>query len=415
MTALRLIAVAVIFAIAAAAWVVLGESVALRTTRTDTDLKEAVGGLWGRPQTQQAPVFSYTAVDGTGSRRALALDGSDLAADFQLDQRRKGLLWYATYLVRFEGAYRVSNPTDREVLGTMRLRFPDADGVYDGFGVTVDGAEVPTEVQGDSAQATFRLGPRDSAIVSAGYRAGGLDEWRYAPASDGVEAVEDFSLVMTTDFEEVDFPDGAVSPTRKERTEGGWELAWDYASLISGRPIALTMPQPLNPGPVASRVALFAPVSLLFFFAALVLLTATRDVRLHPMHYAFLAAGFFAFDLLFAYLADRVDLTVAFVASAAVSVALCVGYLRLVIGTGRALVEIAVSQLVFLVLFSYTFFFEGLTGLAVAIGSVITLGCFMAKTAHVDWEQVFSRPATPPPAPPDYPRDAVPPAAQPAP
>jgi hypothetical protein len=70
---------------------------------------------------------------------------------------------------------------------------------------------------------------------------------------------------------------------------------------------------------------------------------------------------------------------------------------------------------VFLVLFSYSFFFEGLTGLAVTIGSIITLAYFMAKTAHVDWERVFERkprPAATPSGPAFLPE---PPAAQPAP
>ena len=85
------------------------------------------------------------------------------------------------------------------------------------------------------------------------------------------------------------------------------------------------------------------------------------------------------------------------------------GYLLVVVGKNRALVEIAISQFVFLVLFSYSFFFTGITGLAITIGSVLTLAYFMAKTARVDWETVFPKkepkpaPAQwtpPPPAPP---------------
>jgi inner membrane protein involved in colicin E2 resistance len=168
-------------------------------------------------------------------------------------------------------------------------------------------------------------------------------------------------------------------------------LTWDYDSLISGRPIALVMPKPANPGPLASRISYFAPVSLLFFFAALVLLTSTSAVKLHPMHYGFLAAAFFAFQLLFSYLVDRVDLNLSFVIAALASVALVVGYLSSVVGRSRVLLEIALSQFVFLILFSYSFFFEGLTGLAIAIGSVLTLGYFMVRTAHVDWDLVFRR------------------------
>ena len=54
-----------------------------------------------------------------------------------------------------------------------------------------------------------------------------------------------------------------------------------------------------------------------------------------------------------------------------------------------ALLQAGVAQLVFLVLFSYAFFFEGYTGLAVTIGAVITLFVLMQKTARVDWAQAL--------------------------
>jgi inner membrane protein involved in colicin E2 resistance len=170
---------------------------------------------------------------------------------------------------------------------------------------------------------------------------------------------------------------------------------------VSGKPMGLSMPTPLNPGPVASRISFFAPIALLFYFAAVVLVSTTRGVRIHPINYAFLAAGMFAFHLLFAYLVDRIDIGWAFAIASVVSVTMCTAYLRLFISDTQALVELAVSQVVFLVLFSFTFFFEGLTGLAVAIGSVLTLGYFMARTGRVDWERVFARDGrTAPPPPP---------------
>ena len=204
--------------------------------------------------------------------------------------------------------------------------------------------------------------------------------------------IRDFRLTMHTDFANVDYPQGAVSPTERATPEGsGLRLTWDYASLVSGRPIALTIPAPPNPGPLASRISFFAPVSLLFFFAALILLTATSGIKLHPIHYGFLAAAFFAFHLLLSYLADQVDINVAFLIASAASVMLLIGYLSAVVGRNRALIEIALSQVVFLVLFSYSFFFEGLTGLAITIGSVATLAYFMARTAKVDWDGVFRK------------------------
>jgi hypothetical protein len=390
MTVPRLVAVALIFVIAAGAWMVLAASVQYRTDTTDGRLHDAVSGLWGEPQAQRAPTF--TAPGSTSP----SLQGSDIRAEIDLEQRRKGLLWYATYAVDFEAEYRVRNEDQDDARTRMVFPFPSSDGVYDGFSVSVDGREIPVTYEAGSAVAELDIPAGRTATLQTGYRTYGLDEWRYVPSPDGVGVIDDFTLTMVTDFEEVDFPGDAVSPTAKAAHDDGWTLTWSYDSLVSGRPIALAMPSPLNPGPVAARISVFAPVALLFYFASLLLLTATQDVRVHPMNYAFLAAGFFAFHLLFAYLVDRIDINVAFAISSVVSVALCFGYSRMVLGASRALLEASVGQFVFLVLFSYSFFFEGLTGLAVTIGSVLTLAFFMAKTGRVDWDEVFasrSRPA----------------------
>ncbi len=392
MRVIRLVAIGCIFAIAAVAWMVLAGSVQIRTETSDVALGDRVEGLWGGPQTQTAPSFNLR-TGPSGAEKALPIAGSDITADFTLDQRRKGLLWYATYAVDFNATYRVANPGAEPGTATMAFAFPAPDGVYDGFAVAVDGADVPVAYSEGVAYATFDLPPGQTASVQTGYRTQGLDEWRYLPSPQGVNVVDDFSLAMTTDFADVDYPADAVSPTHAETGDGTADLSWTYESLVTGRPIGLIMPKPENPGPLAARISLFAPVSLLFYFAALVLLTATSGLRLHPMHYAFLAAGFFAFHLLLAYLADHIDINLAFGIASATSVTLCVGYLGIVLGRGRALLEIAVSQFIFLVLFSYSFFFSGFTGLAVTIGSVLTLAYFMIKTGRVDWEQAFRKQA----------------------
>jgi len=40
-------------------------------------------------------------------------------------------------------------------------------------------------------------------------------------------------------------------------------------------------------------------------------------------------------------------------------------------------------------LFSYAFFFEGFTGLAVTIGTIITLFVVMQMTGRIRWEEKF--------------------------
>jgi inner membrane protein involved in colicin E2 resistance len=113
------------------------------------------------------------------------------------------------------------------------------------------------------------------------------------------------------------------------------------------------------------------------------------------MNYFFLACAFFAFHLLLAYLADHVSIHAAFAISAIVSVGLVASYLRLVVSTRFAVLESGVAQLIYLVLFSYAFFFEGFTGLAVTIGAVVTLFVVMQMTGKIRWQEKFNRAAAP--------------------
>jgi inner membrane protein involved in colicin E2 resistance len=113
-------------------------------------------------------------------------------------------------------------------------------------------------------------------------------------------------------------------------------------------------------------------------------------VNIHPMHYLFVAAGFFAFHLLLAYMAGLVHIHVAFIVSAVVSVALVTTYLSMALRGEFPWKVAAAGQIFFLVLFSYSFFLKGITGLTVAVGSVITLAILMKVTAHVDWDKVFA-------------------------
>jgi inner membrane protein involved in colicin E2 resistance len=127
----------------------------------------------------------------------------------------------------------------------------------------------------------------------------------------------------------------------------------------------------------------------LFFVTVLVILGILSGENLHPMNYAFVSAAFFAFHLLLAYLVDHLQIHVAFGISALTSILLVVSYLRLVAGTRFALVRAGLAQLVFLIFFSYAFFFDGFTGLTVTIGSIVTLFILMQATAKLDWSQIF--------------------------
>src|SRR5437660_5662078 len=195
---------------------------------------------------------------------------------------------------------------------------------------------------------------------------------------------------MITNFKEIDIPDNTLLPSRKTETSNGWELDWNYKNLVSGYQIAITMPEKLQPGPLAGRISLFAPVLLFFFFFLMLIITTMRGIELHPMNYFFLAAAFFAFHLLLAYLVDHVSIHLAFAICSAVSIFLLVTYLRLVVGTRFATREAALAQFIYLVAFSYAFFLKGFTGLAVTIGSITTIFVVMQVTGKIRWKEKFA-------------------------
>ncbi|MFN2578022.1 MAG: inner membrane CreD family protein [Pyrinomonadaceae bacterium] len=152
----------------------------------------------------------------------------------------------------------------------------------------------------------------------------------------------------------------------------------------------MTMPEKLQPGPLAGRISFFAPVSLFFFFFLMLIITTMRGIELHLMNYFFLAAAFFSFHLLLAYLVDHVSIHLAFAICSAVSIFLVVTYLRLVVGTRFATREAALAQFIYLVAFSYAFFLKGFTGLSVTIGSITTLFVVMQATGKIRWAERFA-------------------------
>jgi hypothetical protein len=87
------------------------------------------------------------------------------------------------------------------------------------------------------------------------------------------------------------------------------------------------------------------------------------------------------------------------VISSLVSIALVVSYLRLVVGIRFAALEAGVAQLIYLVVFSYAFFWKGFTGLSITIISIITLFIVMQATGRIRWsEKLASRSGLPAPS-----------------
>ena len=414
----RIAAITFIFVCTSVGWAILGATIFARTYSSDATSEGRVASTWGVAQNQSPPGAFFEQVNvkneesTEGGKKIvhkveektyvpLELENSRVNVDLNLEHRQKGLLWYSTYKVAFAGTYTFHNASDKDQVVTFDLAFPAAQAVYDDLVFTVDDVPVAITNQKGAAKGMARVGGGKNATLRVGYKSQGLKEWRYSFArNQDVTQVRDFGLQMTTNFKDIDFPDATLSPTEKRETADGWKLNWAYKNVLSGYQIAMTMPEKLQPGPLAGMISFFAPVSLFFFFFLMFIITTMRGIELHPMNYFFLATSFFAFHLLLAYLVDHISIHWSFAISAVVSLALVISYMRLVTGPRFALVECGLAQLVYLVLFSYAFFFKGYTGLAVTIGSIVTLFAVMQMTGRINWSERFARaPAAPPPVP----------------
>lgn len=396
MTVPRLIGIILIFFAITIAWAILGTSIIARTNSGYSELNRQVEGLWGSEHYQKAPTVTLKTIQKVGDKETevitpVELESSNVQVDLKLQHRRKGLLWYSTYDVDFDAVYTFRNPLTERAQATVIFFFPASASIYDAFEFRVnDVPTTPNESNGyEGINAVLQVQPGSEIPIHVAYKSRGLDRWSYS-FSDGITTVKNFSLKAVTDFSEYDFPPQTISPSTKTPTKNGWTLEWTFNNLVSDFDIGVQMPTKLNPGPLASRMSYFAPVSLLFFFMTLIVLGAVTDRNLHPMHYFFLGASFFSFHILFAYLVDHLLLELSFIIAALVSMALVVTYLYRAAG-GRFAVWASIAQLVFLVLFSYAFFFEGFTGLVITIGAILTLAIMMQLTAKVDWAEVFRK------------------------
>lgn len=386
MNAKKIAAIVLIWVIVALAWALLAGTISRRTGKLDQKLTKDVAKLWGEPQVQAEPTARTVGQD----MAEVPIAKSEVTVEIDTKQRKRGLLWFAVYKVSFSGSYTLTNETDTDQRYTVHLVPPASTSEFSSQQAAIDGKALPewtTEVT------TAPVAPGKSTVVTFSYVSSGTDHWRYDLPTG--QMIQDLTLTMKIDSPDYDFdPEDAGAGPSDERpmtpdADGYYSLVWKKLLVSNARDIMVKMPQRQQPGPLVKRICWFAPVCLFFFFVVLVTIQIVKRLPLHPMHYLFLSAAFFAFHLLMAYLVDHWGLHRSFWVSAAASVFLVVMYLWMVAGAKTAILYAGLSQLIYLVLFSYAFFIEGFTGLTITVASVVTLAVLMILTAKVKWGETL--------------------------
>lgn len=385
----HLIASIIIVVCTTFAWFLLGAALSQRTQDSSSEMQGEVAGVWGPPLAQEHPQAWFETPNARDGRAQVLPSATRVTVDLSFEPKRRGLLWHRTYGVAMKCDYTFTNPT--RIPQTLYLSFPlpkDTAGLQEFEFRLGENDNSAQSIPGPSGVVTraVLLPAAGSVTLHTGYRTRGTNTWNYIFPDK--RRITGFELTMRTNFHEINFPVGTGSPSKRAEDAEGFTLAWDYPDVLAAPGIGMEMPKRLNAGPVAARIAFFAPVSLLFFVTIILLVGGIRGIALHPMHVFFVSAGFFAFHLLFAYLVDLLPLVSSFGIAAACSMTLVCGYLKAV--GGKGLFKIALpAQMVYLVLFSASFFIDGLTGITLAVLGVITLALLMFLTARTDWKTFF--------------------------
>src|SRR5438477_686777 len=181
----RIAAITFIFLCTTVAWAILGTTIFQRTYDSGSFSDSRLESTAGAPTSQSPPQASFdeqvpkketrtengkaieTVTQETVTTQ-LPLEGSHLNVDLNLEHRQKGLLWYSTYKVAFDGAYSFHNPSDKDQNVIFKLDFPTAQAIYDDLIFTVNGLPVALTNGKNSASGTVRIKAGSTATLKVG-------------------------------------------------------------------------------------------------------------------------------------------------------------------------------------------------------------------------------------------------------
>ncbi|KKK76174.1 hypothetical protein LCGC14_2866320, partial [marine sediment metagenome] len=258
MSTLRFIAVAMVFAAVSVGWLVLGGVTFERTRTLDRSLSGKMRNMWGpKVLAQGAPYWTDNAAADRSDAGTVVPVASVVTADFEHESRYKGLLWYSTFTVDFSGRYTVPPADGPGAKGFFRFDVPAGSTPMD-LAVTVDGVAVELPyAQRVSGRLVVPLARDAASVVSVAFKTKGQLYWLYYPgdaaltgdsdrngdedqaptisnASGATGELRDFTLTVTTDFKDINYPDGSRSPTKMAvDTDAGKAATWRFDSIRS--------------------------------------------------------------------------------------------------------------------------------------------------------------------------------------
>jgi len=430
----KLIAIAIIFLGFSIAWMILGGVNQGRTWEQTQQSLKRVQNAYGGPLQINPPLIYYEiikqkkgqvngfeTVSSYTKKEFIDPSRTNVDIDLKLERKKIGNLWFPVFIAAYQGEYEYNiESVPKEFRSQPLFLLPglhSSESVYRSIEMKINDIAVqPLSklVANAPIELRSKMDSTSNVKVNFYYKTTGTDYILYVLAGqheplqetvrkdDNLRSkyasagrltrLDNFNVKLTADFKIYNFPDRTIPPTEREQFGEKNEFIWQFDKTVSGKNIGLIVPKEKNPGEIAARISFFAPISLLFFFVVMMIFGILDKRRLHPMHYFFLAATFLSFHLMFSYSADHISMYSAFGIASIVSCLLTFSYLVRFNEWKYATISMS-FQLLYLIVFSWSFFYKsatglGITGLIVTIVSVITLFILMQLTAKLDWKSV---------------------------
>ncbi len=427
----KILAIAIIFLGFSIAWMILGGVNQSRTWDYTQKSLKRVQNAYGGPlkinppliyyeitQQKKGQVNGFETVSSYTKKEFIDPSRTNINIDLKLERKKIGNLWFPIFIAAYQGEYEYNiESVPGEFQSQPLFLLPSlnsSESIYRSIDMKINDVTVqPLSklVANTPIELRSKMDSAGNVKVNYFYETTGTDYILYMLAgqhdplqktvqednnsrayTERLIRLDNFNVKLTADFKIYDFPDRTIPPTKREKFGQKNEFIWQFDKTVTGKNIGLIVPKEKNPGEIAARISFFAPISLLFFFLVMTIFGILVKQKLHPMHYFFLAATFLSFHLMFSYSADHISMYSAFGIASIVSCLLTFSYLNRFNEWKYATISMSL-QLLYLIVFSWSFFYKsstglGITGLIVTIVSVITLFVLMQLTAKLDWKNV---------------------------
>jgi hypothetical protein len=266
---------------------------------------------WGSNIYQKSPNVAAELFEGSADEVRMAAKNikiaqSDVKAELNMDYRRKGLIYFPTYVTNFKANYVIKNENDKPVKASLLFPLPEGDSLVWDVEMVVGSSKEGVNIRTGEIAWKGEMKAKEEKQVLVKYSARGLEDFSYALANN--QGLQDFKMeVAVNGADKVDFPKGALSPTKINERENGWDLGWNFANVLTSPNITVKIFAKQNLSEQVSRLFWYLPILLGMFLLTVLGVAKLAKKQIGVFDLSLLIALYIIFYPLLTYLVSVLD------------------------------------------------------------------------------------------------------------